>query len=302
MTSRLAAALLAITSLAVTGCGGDSGQASKPTLKTSSKLVDKTQTPYVNALELASDGSFLLTTNRGFWRIAKDGSKVTPVRGATVTAPSGKSPVGKFLELVDLGDGRFGGSGHPDDEEALPPFLGYMESRDEGRTWRVISRLGTADLHIIRRVGERIYAWDAVLGAVLISENGGRRFVERFTPQELILDLVIDPKDPDYLLISADSLIYKSENAGRSWRPAAQGERARMTWLPSGELLRATRDGTWSQSTDRGLSWKEVGELPGEPYKIRAVDPRTFHVALADGSIASSTDGGATWRMTFRAS
>lgn len=299
---RLAIPTALVLALAATGCGGDSGRASKPTLDTSSKLVDRSTTPYVNALEIARDGSFLLTTNKGFWSIARDGSKVERITNATVTAPSGTSPVGNFLELYDMGGGELAGSGHPDDEDALPPFLGFMRSDDDGRSWRVVSRLGTADLHIIRRVGKRIYAWDAVLGAVIISDDGGREFVERFTPQELVLDLVVDPKDPKYMLISTEDRIYRSENEGRSWRVATQAERARMAWLPDGELLRGTRDGTWSRSTDRGLNWEDVGKVPGEPYKVRAVDAREIHVALADGSISSTDDGGATWRTTFRAS
>src|SRR5665809_85454 len=51
------------------------------------------------------------------------------------------------LELKVAGPGRFIGSGHPDQRGALPGFLGLIESGDSGRSWRVISRLGTADLH-----------------------------------------------------------------------------------------------------------------------------------------------------------
>lgn len=301
MRRRLLLAPLALA-LAAAGCGGDSSQATKPTLKTSSKLVDKTKTPYVNALELAPDGDFLMTTNTGFYKIAKDGSEVEPVRGATVRASEGTSPVGKFLEIFDAGNGELLGSGHPDDEDALPPFLGFMRSNDGGKTWNVVSRLGQADLHVIRRVGSRLYAFDAVLGAVLISEDGGRTFAERFTPKELVLDIAVDPKDPEYILASTERVIYRSDNDGRSWRAMGDAPAARMAWLDSGELYRGTQDGKWSVSKDRGETWEELGELPGEPYKVRAVDAKVIHVALADASIASTDDGGATWRVTFRAS
>jgi hypothetical protein len=282
------------------GCGE---QNTKPTLAQSSSLVDRSKTPYINALELDAEGDFLMTTNKGFFRIAKDGSKVTPIRDATVTAAEGSSPVGTFLEIATVGDrDELVGSGHPDDPDALPPFLGFMRSNDGGKTWNVVSRLGTADLHVIRQVGRTLYAWDAVLGAVLITTDGGRTWAERFTPKELVLDMVVDPADPDYILISTEGEIYRSANQGKGWRPSGRAERARFAWVGTGELYRATKDGAWWQSKDRGTNWERLGELPGEPWKITAVDARTLHVALADGSIASTTDGGRTWKPTFEVS
>jgi photosystem II stability/assembly factor-like uncharacterized protein len=291
--------LLLLVALAVGGCGETT---SRPTLSASSSLVDRSKTPYVNALEVEPDGSFLMTTNKGFYRVAKDGSKVTRVRGAKVSAPEGVSPVGTFLEIARLEDGELVGSGHPDDKKALPPFLGFMRSNDDGKTWSVVSRLGTADLHIIRELGNRLYAWDAVLGAVLITEDGGRTWKERFTPKDLVLDMVVDPKDPKYILISTENQVFKSQDEGKGWRPVEEVQRARFAWLPGGELFRATEDRAWEQSTDRGQTWRRVGELPGEPWKIKAIDPQRFFVALADGSIASTTDGGRSWRTTFKAS
>ena len=285
--------------VAVGACGEDT---TRPTLNKSTKLVDRSKTPYVNALEVAPDGSFLLTTNRGFWHVAQDGSKAEPITNAVVRASEGTSRVGKFLEIADVGGDELLGSGHPDDKDKLPPFLGFMRSGDGGRTWTVVSRLGSADLHIIRRVGTTLYAWDAVLGAVLVSNDGGRRWLERFTPQELVLDMVVDPDDPKYLLISTEQQIYRSQDQGKAWRPFGRVQRARLAWRGTGELYRALKDGTWERSEDRGATWDKVGELPGEPWKIKAVDARVFHVALADGSIASTDDGGESWDLTFRAS
>ncbi len=74
------------------------------------------------------DGTFLLTTNKGFWRIAPDGSRVEQVRDAVAVAKGGTSPVGTFLEIADVGTGDLLGSGHPDDPEALPQYLGIMRS------------------------------------------------------------------------------------------------------------------------------------------------------------------------------
>ena len=51
-------------------------------------------------------------------------------------------------------------SGHPD-QRTLPQYLGYLRSDDGGRNWRVVSRLGDADLHKIVFKHDRLYAWDA---------------------------------------------------------------------------------------------------------------------------------------------
>ena len=296
---RRLAATLALGAVALAGCGESS---SEPTLDTDSRLVDRATTPYVNALERTADGTFLLTTNRGFWRVAADGSKVTRVTDAVAVAQEGSSPVGTFLEIADVGvEGELLGSGHPDDKQALPQYLGIMRSTDGGKRWNVVTRLGTADIHVIRRNGPTLYLWDAVLGAVLVSDDGLRTFKERFTPRQLVLDMVVDPEDPDYLLISTEEELFRSTDQGERWRPSGQVRAARLAWAPTGELFRALGDGTFEQSTDRGQTWKTVGELPGEPWKIDLEDARTMWVALADGSIAETKDGGKSWDLLFKA-
>ena len=139
----------------------------------SDRLVDfSKKPPYVNALDLdPKDGSLLLTTNKGFWRIDARSDTVERVKGVA-QAGSKSAPVGTFLELKVAGPGRYVGSGHPD-TKALPSYLGYMESDDAGKTWKVLSRLGTADLHKIVLLHGKLYAFDAVLGAMLISDDGG---------------------------------------------------------------------------------------------------------------------------------
>lgn len=290
-------ALAALFALALTGCGG---AASGGDGKLSSRLIDpKGQTPYVNALDIdPADGDFLLTTNRGFYRIDPKTKAVTTVKGS-VTAPGGSSPVGTYLELTAVGPGQLLGSGHPDRSDAgLPSFLGFMRSDDAGRTWQVLSRLGEADLHKIFSVGDKLYAFDAVLGALLISPDGGRTFKERFTPRGLVLDFVVDPNDPEYLLAATEDQLYRSEDEGAKWRGVAPGEGIRLTWTGK-TLLRADEDGTIQSSTDRGRTFAKVGEVPGEPYKFKSLDERHHFLALSDGTILETKDAGRTWATAF---
>jgi Photosynthesis system II assembly factor YCF48/BNR/Asp-box repeat len=293
MTKR--ALLLAVALLA--GCGSDDDRGSAGR---SDRLVDfSKRPPFVNALEIdPRDESFLLTTNRGYFRIPKEGGEPERIR-AKVVAKEGTSPLGTFLEIDVLGPGEIVASGHPDNARPLPPYLGFMRSTD-GRTFRVVSRLGEADLHQIRRVHGKLYAFDAVLGAILISDDGGRTWTERFTPRQLVLDFVVDPRDPNLLLASTEDQVYRSEDGGERWRPATQGKAPRLDWPAPESLMRADKDGLFQVSSDGGQTWERRGRIDGEPYKIRALDAERAFVALSDGTILETTDGGRSFEERFR--
>ena len=294
-------ALLAVL-LVVAGCGGSSsGDApSGGDAPRSNRLVDRSQKPpYVNALEVdPQTKDLLLTTNRGFFRIDPKTKQVTQVRGKVV-AGARQSRVGTFLELGVDEDGTLLGSGHPDDTN-LPQFLGFLRSEDDGRTWQVVSRLGDADLHkVVRRHG-RLYAFDAVLSAMLISKDDGRTFDERFTPRGLIIDFEVDPADPDRIVAANEQELFRSEDGGQRWRALSGGEGVRLAWPAPDALYRADQDGTFKVSEDGGTSFDDVGEVPGEPSVIEALSATELLVALSDASIVRTTDGGRSWDEVFR--
>lgn len=290
---------LLVLGLSAAGCGG-SGADPEAGGKLSSRLVDPNKRPpLVNALDIdPADGDFLLTTNRGSYRIDPETKRVSSVRGE-VRAGGRRSPVGTFLELDAVGPGRLLGSGHPDDADAgLPAYLGFMRSDDAGRTWRVLSRLGEADLHKIVPLHGRLYAFDAVLGAILISSDGGRTFTERFTPPGLVIDFVVDPEDPRYLLAATEDQLYRSEDEATTWRGVAVGEGIRLAWAGT-TVLRADSDGTIQRSTDRGQTFTRVGRVPGEPYKFKSLDAERHYLALSDGTITETRDAGESWETVF---
>lgn len=292
------AALLAAVLLA--GCGSETAEGPAAAATRSDRLVDfSKKPPYVNALDVdPKDGSLLLTTNKGFWRIDPKADTVERVRGTAQSGPK-SAPVGTFLEIKVAGPGRYVGSGHPD-TKGLPSYLGYMESDDAGRSWKVLSRLGTADLHKIVLLHGKLYAFDAVLGAMLISGDGGRTFTEQFTPRGLIIDFEVDPQDPDRILASTDQELFRSTNGGKGWRGVAPGEGIRLAWPAPDALYRAEKDGTVQRSRDGGGKWEPAGEVPGEPYKFKATGPEALLLALSDGTVMETKDGGRTWTEAFR--
>ena len=292
-------ALVALVLLA--GCGGEEAEPAAPAKAPSPRLVDfSKKPPYVNTLDIdPATKDFLLTTNRGFWRIAEDGSKVTQING-TALAEGRSSPVGTFLEIRSNGPGKLLGSGHPDVAGALPNYLGLLRSDDAGKTWTAISRLADADLHKIVLRHDKLYAFDAILSAMLISTDGGKTFTEEFTPRGLVIDFEVDPADPDRIIASTETELFRTEDAGRSWRPLTPAKGIRLSWPEAKALYRADADGTIKLSEDGGTRWKDVGAVGGEPYELHATGPKALFAVLSDGSILETTDGGASWRDRFR--
>jgi hypothetical protein len=279
----------------VAGCGGSAESAGR-----SDRLVDfSKRPPFVNSLERDTrTGEFMLTTNRGFFRIDPDSDEVRRVRG-TIEAGGDLSTVGTFLELDLDPDGQLVGSGHPD-QRTLPQYLGYLRSDDGGRTWRNVSRLGDADLHKIVFKHDRLYAWDAVLSALIVSEDDGRSFAEHFTPRGLIIDFEVDPEDPAHVLAATDDVLFRSEDEGESWRPLLRSEGSRLAWPEPDRLYLAAKDGTVSVSEDGGDRFEEVGRVDGEPYVLDPVSGNELYMALSDGTILHTDDEGSNWEEVFR--
>ena len=111
----------ALASLLLGGCGADQAASGGGKATRSDRLVDfSKRPPYVNALDIdPRTREFLLTTNRGFWRIDPGSGAVKQVEG-NVSARGRTATVGTFLDLVATGPGRLIGSGHPDTMGTLP--------------------------------------------------------------------------------------------------------------------------------------------------------------------------------------
>lgn len=299
-TRHVLASVLAVACVILSGCG--QGDAARAGGAPSSRLVDFTlPPPYVNALEIEpGSGDFLLTTNRGFFRIDRESERVIPVRGR-ISAGGRSATVSTFLQLAVQRPGRLAGSGHPDQEGALPTYLGVIASDDGGRSWRSISGLGDADMHRIVFAHGRLYAYDAVLNALVQSADGGRTFTEQFTPTgAVIIDFAVDPANASRIVASSDSDLYRSDDAGASWRVLGNNAGIRLAWPTADALYRALKDGSVQRSDDRGATWRTTGRVGGEPYKLKAIGRDELYLALSDGTILHTEDGARTWDEAFR--
>jgi hypothetical protein len=297
---RHALAAAAVAALLLTGCGEEDGTGAGGAGST--RLVDPSKPPpLVNALDIDPvTQEFLLTTNRGFFRIGRESGDVREVRG-TVRAGARSAPVGAFLEVAVAGPRRLVGSGHPDREGAVPEYLGVMRSADGGRTWRVLSRLGRADLHTIIFKHGRMYATDAVTGTLLVSRDEGRTFSEQYTPNGVPIDgFDVDPGDPRRIVAASDTELYRSADGGAAWERIGRGSGIRLAWPARDALYRALKDGSVQRSSDGGTSWATTARVGGEPYRFKAVSREELYLALGDGTILHTRDRARTWEEAFR--
>ena len=238
-----------------------------------------------------ADGALFIATHTGLYRVDEGERKAERV-GRRYQDTMG---------FTIVGPDRFLGSGHPDLEEAreknLPPLLGLIESTDKGESWQPISLSGEADFHVLRFTGERVYGYDASNDRLLVSADAGRSWDELEKPGPIV-DLAVDPRDESRILVAsaggAEEGLFESRDGGESWKPVSEaiGLLAwpdRLYLVGGGGQVFASRNG--------GHRLEQQGEIGGQPAALVAEGPSELYVALHDGTIKRSTDGGATWTV-----
>jgi photosystem II stability/assembly factor-like uncharacterized protein len=273
-----------LVALILAGCGGNAESAP------SGGLVDESaDPPYIGALDVdPRDGSLLMGTNKGLFRVGARGGEPKPVE-----ARMGRDDVSAGLSFSFVGPGELIGSGHPG-PQARFPVLGLVRSDDGGRTWEPVSRTGLSDFHSVERSGDSIVASEGGSAVALVSRDGGRTFETRATPLAVV-DLAVDPARPERWVASAETGIFTTDDGGEGWRPRDTVPNARFAWPESEVLYRVDPDGPVRLSEDGGETWEEVGRVEGETHALTAADAKTLYAADAEGAIRVSRDGGRSW-------
>ena len=236
-----------------------------------------------------ADRSLLVATHTGTYRVGPNETRARRV------GESRQDTMG----FTVAGPNYFLGSGHPDVEEAiakdLPPHLGLVESRDAGRTWSNVSLLGKADFHVLRFARQRVYGYDASNDRLLVSDDNGRtwREVERPAP---LLDLAVDPADARHIIVAGEEGLYESADGGGTWKRLA-ARIGLLAWPSPRRLYLVDADGALLLSADQGKRWTVVGSIGGQPAAFLAQTFVELYVALHDGTIKQSRDGGRTWTL-----
>jgi hypothetical protein len=198
-----------------------------------------------------------------------------------------------------IGPNRFLGSGHPDGREQLPPFLGLIESRDAGNSWRPVSLQGEVDFHVLEASGRRVYGYGSDFESreprFLTSADGGRSW-QRLTAPEPLISLAIAPSDSRELIASGEQRVFRSSDGGRSWRPVDTPAPGLVTWNGKGVFLAGGDGRVWRADSAAG-PWDAREPVDGQPAAWDSGPRDELLVALHDGTIKLSADGGGTWAI-----
>lgn len=281
--SRIGGVAGLLSLMALAGCG-DSGSESESSLESDVGPV------HVHGLGVnPADGALFVATHTGLFRAGAGERRATRVGG-------------RFQDTMGfsvIGPNRFLGSGHPDLSEKLPPFLGLIESRDGGESWRSVSLLGEVDFHVLETSGRRVYGygsdWESREPRFLASSDGGRRWQRVKAPDPLIA-LAISPADPRVLIASSERRVTRSGDGGRSWAALDAPTAGLLAWNAAGVFVVASDGRVW-RGDDDGRSWQPRGEVGGMPAALETGAARDLLVALHDGTIKQSTDDGRSWSM-----
>ena len=288
--------LVALAALGVAGgiaagillwqAGGDGNQAFQP-------LVPEDPGPvHVHGLGVnPADGALFIATHTGLYRVDEGKRQAERVGGDRYQDTMG---------FTIVGPNRFLGSGHPDINEAqqkgLPPLLGLIESTDSGESWEPISLLGEADFHVLRFAGQRVYGYDATNDRLLVSGDRGRTWDELEKPGPLV-DLAVDPDNGRRIVVTSaggvEEGLFESRDGGGSWKRTGEAV-GLLAWPASDRLYLVVGGGQVFTSRDGGRRLRHLGEIGGQPAALLAQDGGLY-VALHDGTIKHSTDGGASW-------
>jgi hypothetical protein len=235
-----------------------------------------------------ADAALFIATHTGLFRVAEGertavrvGDDFQDTMGFTIVGPK-----------------RFLGSGHPDLRQDLPPLLGLIESTDAGRTWEPVSLFGAADFHILRSAHGRVYGYDVTQDKLLVSSDQGRSWDELARPGPLV-DVSADPSESRHLVAVAQTrqgpALFESTTGGEQWSAIASLA-GLLAWPASDRLYVVTQRGEVFVTPDRGRLLELRGRIGGEPAAFLAHDD-DLYVALHDGTIKRSVDGGRSWSV-----
>lgn len=118
--------------------------------------------------------------------------------------------------------------------------------------------------------------------------------------------LLVDPSNPQELVLGTHAGLYASSDGGRHWRFAAlAGDDAMNLARPSGQTVWLAGHEVFKKSTDGGATWADVkpSGLPGLDIHGFAADPRnpkTLYAAVAGQGLYRSRDGGGSFALVSK--
>ena len=276
-----ALALVVGIALVVSACGDATNDARAPA------GTDDPGVVHVHGLgRNPADGALFIATHTGLFRAGPGDRSARRVGGLYQDT----------MGFTVVGADHFLGSGHPGSAGNEPPFLGLIESRDAGSSWRPISLRGEVDFHVLEARGDTVYGfgsdWNTREVRFLRSDNRGRTWTRLEPPAEL-LGLAIDPRNSRVSVALGLERGWVSTDGGESWRPLSVPG-GLVTWTRELGLIAVDREGVIRHAGKPTGKWSKVGQLPGSPAALEGAGDELL-AATHDSRVLASRDGGVTW-------
>lgn len=266
---------LLTTALLLAGCTAEEQDSPVP------PVGDERAVGHIHGLGVdPADGTLYVATHHGLFHVDGSGE---PRRVADRWQDT--------MAFTVVGPGHFLASGHPDLREDLPPHLGLIESIDAGETWQPLALQGEADFHILEQMGDRLYAYDAISGRLLVTQDR-KSFTE--VAEQPLLSVAADPEDSNRLLGTTNQGQLVEIDATTGAAAELSGPALVLIDTTSdGDVVGVDPTGTIQVSADAGETWKRRGEIGGQPAAFTITD-REWYAATQD-QVFRSVDDGATW-------
>jgi photosystem II stability/assembly factor-like uncharacterized protein len=229
---------------------------------------------------LLTDKGLLIGTHEGLWW----------QQGTSSPARIGKSHF-DVMGLAPMSDGIVA-SGHPGAGEEQVNDLGLRQSGDQGKTWKNTSLFGEVDFHRLVASGATVMGVSAHDGALLRSIDSGKTW--KTMPNPNLYDLAMDPTDPSIIVGTTQAGPIRSNDGGKTFVTIPNAPLIAFTSWDKARLVGVAPNGVVYESIDLGLTWRNIGKVPGEPSALSA---RGNEIALLAGStVYYSSDSGATFK------
>ena len=266
----------------LSACSANStvGTASSGVDTSSSRAVQADQAmEHIHNL-LLTDSGLLLGTHQGLWLQQSTGSPV-------LVGTSRFDVMGLALTSNGLI-----ASGHPGTGEEQVNDLGVRGSGDQGKTWKNISLFGKVDFHRLVASGTTVMGVSAHDGALLRSDDSGKTW--KTIPNPNLYDLAMDPTDPSIIVGTTQGGPIRSNDGGKTFVTIPSAPLIAFLSWDKARLVGVAPNGVVYESIDLGLTWRNIGKVPGEPS---ALTVRGNEIALLAGStVYYSSDSGATFK------
>jgi len=277
---------------------------------------------------------FVGTASGGLWKTTNNGTTFTPVFDHEKVYSIGALAIDPENPFV-----IWAGTGENNSQRNLAYGNGVYKSTNGGKTWKNMGlkkSLHIGKIMIDPRNTNVVYvcAQGPVWGpggerGLYKTTDGGKTWKVMLSVSENtgITDMEMDPRNPDILYAAAhqrrrrvytkidggpESALYKSEDAGKSWRKLTHGlpggdvGRIGLTISPvNPDVLYATIElpnnkGGFYRSNDRGESWQKqssyIATSPQYYQEIYADLTDVNRIYAMDTRAMVSVDGGKTWK------